>query len=121
MQLIAPSVEQNTEVEQNYRHCITHCYKVAAPVVDAAVDISSEVPDLDSIAAVTGLDALSSILRLPHHKLYLPPGTGTVVVVVLLVKVVVEKQVPVVADVGCHHGSVLPKPSQQIQDFLKGW
>ncbi|KAI3503604.1 hypothetical protein L1887_32050 [Cichorium endivia] len=91
-------------------------FPVAAPV--AAVEISLEVPDLGSIDVVADLDDSVSILRLHHHKLALPPGTGTVVVevvgivMVMVVKVVAEKPVPTVADAGCHLGSALPKPSQ---------
>ncbi|KAI3509399.1 hypothetical protein L1887_24645 [Cichorium endivia] len=80
MQPIAPSVEENTKVEQNYRYN-ARCCKIAAPVV--AAEISLEVPDVDSAAA--RLDDLASILHLLHHKLALPPSIDTAVAEVVVV------------------------------------
>ncbi|KAI3515757.1 hypothetical protein L1887_14661 [Cichorium endivia] len=85
-------------------------FPVAAPVADDVVDIALEVPDLDSIADSVGLD--DSVERVVVGCRW--------VVGVMVVKVVVEKLVSAVTNVGCHHGSALPKPLQRIQDFPKG-
>ncbi|KAI3691420.1 hypothetical protein L2E82_49779 [Cichorium intybus] len=79
MQPIAPSVVQNTRVEQDYRKSDDHYISTDLVVVDAAV-LFSEVPDLGSMVAVV---LVESILRLLHHTSprFLDTGAAAEVVV----------------------------------------
>ncbi|KAI3503674.1 hypothetical protein L1887_32122 [Cichorium endivia] len=73
MQPIAPSVVQNTRVEQDYRKSDDHCIPADLVVVGVAV-LFSEVPDLGSMIAVV---LVEPILHLHHHASPQPLDTGT--------------------------------------------
>ncbi|KAI3723922.1 hypothetical protein L2E82_35684 [Cichorium intybus] len=80
-------------VERSYRYDDHCCCKIAALVVAVVVEISLEVPDLDSTIVAAGLDVAASIPRLLRHKLGLRLGIGIEAAkVVGIVKVMVVKQ-----------------------------